>query len=90
MVALPVFFAAMIFAAMFRLGTDPTRVLAFNVMGAVVGGLAEYSSMVVGIKALYLVAALAYLGAWLSARRQTAPASEAAALPQATPSATAA
>jgi hypothetical protein len=38
----------------------------------VVGGLLEYSSMIVGIKALYLVAALAYLGAWLTTRRSAA------------------
>jgi spermidine synthase len=72
MVALPIFFAAIIFAALFRQRANASRALAFNVMGAVVGGLLEYSSMIVGIKALYLVAALAYLGAWLTTRRSVA------------------
>ncbi len=73
MVALPIFFAAIIFAAQFRHRVNASRALAFNIMGAVVGGVLEYSSMVFGIKALYLVAALAYLGAWLFTRRGMAP-----------------
>ncbi len=39
-------------------------------MGAVIGGLLEYSSMAVGIKALYLIAMLAYLGAWIGLARE--------------------
>jgi spermidine synthase len=70
MVALPIFFAALIFATLFRLRANSSRALAFNIMGAVVGGVLEYSSMVFGIKALYLVAVLAYLGAWLFTRRR--------------------
>lgn len=69
MVALPIFFAAMIFATLFRTRVDTTRALSYNLLGAVLGGTLEYSSMVVGIKALYLVAAVAYLSAFLYARR---------------------
>jgi hypothetical protein len=72
LVGLPVLFAAVVFATLFRETEDAARALAFNVMGAVCGGVLEYSSMVFGIKALYLVAALAYTGAWLSARRYAA------------------
>ncbi len=65
MVALPIFFSAVIFAALFRHRTDTARALGYNVLGAIVGGLLEYSSMAVGIKALYLVAGAAYVAAWL-------------------------
>ncbi len=71
MVALPIFFAAWIFAGLFRTRADTTRALAYNLLGAVLGGVLEYSSLVIGIKALYLVAAAAYLGAFLAARRDT-------------------
>ena len=72
LVGLPVLFAAVVFATLFRETEDAARALAFNVMGAVCGGVLEYSSMVFGIKALYLIAGLAYAGAWLSARRYAA------------------
>ena len=63
LVALPIFFAALIFATLFRDRANPTRALAYNLVGAIVGGVLEYSSMAIGVKGLYLVAAAAYLGA---------------------------
>ena len=69
LVALPILFAATIFAMLFRTRVNPTRALAYNLVGAIIGGLLEYSSMAIGVKALYLVAAGAYLGAlWFSQR----------------------
>jgi hypothetical protein len=65
MVALPVLFASLIFSSLLRRRVDPTAALACNLLGAVIGGLLEYSSMVGGIKVLYLVAATAYAGAAL-------------------------
>lgn len=79
LVALPVFFAAMIFALLLRDRADATRGLACNLLGAIVGGVLEYSAMAVGIKALYIFAALAYLVAMLAARRAPANAEPAAA-----------
>ncbi|MDH5804057.1 MAG: hypothetical protein OEZ54_02655 [Gemmatimonadota bacterium] len=67
-VGLPILFAAVIFAILFSSRKDSTHALASNLLGAIVGGVLEYSSMLVGIKALYLVAAAAYLLAWLSTR----------------------
>jgi SAM-dependent methyltransferase len=61
LVALPVFFAALIFALLFRDHPEPPRALGVNLMGAIVGGLLEYSAMALGIKALYLIAAVTYL-----------------------------
>jgi Spermine/spermidine synthase domain len=69
LVALPILFAATIFAMLFRTRVNPTRALAYNLVGAIVGGVLEYSSMVTGVKALYLIAATAYLGALLFAQR---------------------
>ena len=71
LVALPILFAATIFAMLFRTRANTTRALAYNLVGAIVGGVLEYSSMVSGVKALYLIAAAAYLGALLFTRRDT-------------------
>ncbi len=65
-VALPILFAATIFAMLFRTRAASSRALAFNVLGAVAGGIVEYTSMVWGVKTLYIIAAMAYAGAWIS------------------------
>ena len=69
MVALPVFFAAMIFSTLLGRRMDGSRALAYNLLGAIIGGVLEYSSMVIGIKGLYILAAVLYLGAMLLTRR---------------------
>jgi hypothetical protein len=70
MVALPVLFASLIFSSLLARRADSTSALAHNLLGAVTGGLLEYSSMAFGIKSLYLVAAVAYLGAAYLARKE--------------------
>lgn len=70
LVALPVLFAALIFAELFASRLDTSRALAFNVFGAVVGGVLEYLSMVTGTKALYVMAAVVYAAAFVSLRDQ--------------------
>lgn len=69
MVALPVFFAALIFSTLFKARADAPRALAYNLLGAIVGGVLEYASMAVGIKGLYVLAAVLYGAAWLAATR---------------------
>ncbi len=69
MVALPIFFAAIIFATLFKTRTDGSRALAANLLGGILGAVLEYSSMAIGIKALYLLAVGAYLAAFLFARK---------------------
>ena len=64
MVAMPIFFAARIFSALFRERSDAPRALAWNLLGAIAGGVLEYASMAVGIKGLYVIAALLYAGAF--------------------------
>jgi hypothetical protein len=60
LVMLPVFFAGVIFAVSFRDSKHPDRDMGANIAGAVVGGLAEYSSMLLGFRLLLVVAMAAY------------------------------
>ena len=46
----PVMFAGVIFAISFRNAVDPDRAFGANVAGAMVGGLSEYSSMLLGFQ----------------------------------------
>jgi spermidine synthase len=72
MVALPIFFAAVIFSTLLSQRVDGSRALAYNLLGAIIGGALEYSSMIVGIKGLYLIAAALYLCAMaLTWRRES-------------------
>ena len=58
--AIPVFFAGLLFASEFRSADSPAAALGANMLGAVVGGLLENLSLIVGMKALLVVAALLY------------------------------
>jgi SAM-dependent methyltransferase len=60
-VGTPIFFASICFALLFR--DEPATDVAFgwNVLGAVLGGLIEFSSMIIGLKALTLIALASYL-----------------------------
>jgi spermidine synthase len=56
----PVFFAGVIFAASFKRAVTPDRAFGFNIAGAMMGGLAEYCSMLLGFRYLILLAILFY------------------------------
>jgi len=58
--AIPVFFAGLLFASEFRSIDSPAAALGANMLGAVVGGLLENLSLIVGMKALLVVAACLY------------------------------
>jgi spermidine synthase len=68
----PILFAGMIFAVSFERSTEPDRAFAANIAGAMAGGLAEYSSMLVGFQYIVVVAlafyALSYLCQWTNRR----------------------
>ena len=66
--SVPVFFAGLLFAAEFRAAESPAAALGANMLGAVVGGLLENASLVVGMKALLLLAALVYVLAGIGFR----------------------
>lgn len=75
----PVFVANLIFAERFRDTADPTTAFGANLLGAMVGGVLEYLSLVVGYRGLLVLAAVLYLLAWRS--MPTIPTSEPAAEP---------
>jgi hypothetical protein len=76
---IPVFFAGILFATEFRTGESPSAALGANMLGAVVGGLLENLSLIMGMKALLVVAVVLYCFAGLGLRA-TAPLHSKAAL----------
>ena len=71
LVALPVLFASLIFSTLLAQRIDPARALAYNLLGAIVGGALEYTSLAMGVKALYLLAGAVYGAALLVSLRRT-------------------
>jgi len=67
----PILFAGLIFAALFKRTNEPDRTFGFNIAGAMIGGLAEYSSMLLGFQYLILVAILFYALSALGSRRMS-------------------
>ena len=70
-IGLPFFFAGACFAGVFKSSSNVATALGWNVIGALCGGLLEYLNMVLGFKALYLLALLFYLIAYLAFKRKT-------------------
>lgn len=68
-VGAPVLFASLCFAARFKVRRQANLAFGWNLLGAVLGGLTEFFSMAIGLSALMLVAVVAYMGAFLIARR---------------------
>jgi hypothetical protein len=82
MVGAPIFFASVCFALRFRERQRPDIAFGWNLLGAVAGGLLEFLSMLVGLKALSWIAIAAYLGvvilySFRVKKRSTAPQPEA-------------
>jgi len=57
----PIFFAGVIFAVSFTAAVEPDRAFGANIAGAMFGGLAEYSSMLLGFQYLLFVAVALYI-----------------------------
>ena len=72
MVGGPIFFASVCFALRFRVRPAADIAFGWNLLGAVAGGLLEFFSMWVGLKALTLIAIVAYLSAFLIRSRTAA------------------
>jgi hypothetical protein len=62
----PVFMANLIFAQRFKDVATSTVALGANLLGAMVGGVLEYASLVVGYRALLLLVSGLYLCAFLT------------------------
>lgn len=60
-ISLPVFFAGIVFATSLRKLETVEVAFGSNLLGSVVGGMLEYSSLVFGIRSLYVVAAFVYI-----------------------------
>lgn len=66
LLCLPLFFAGVIFAtSLLRCRSLPSA-FASNLLGAILGGLCEYASMVVGFRNLYLVGMGIYVLSWVA------------------------
>ena len=63
---LPIFIANLIFAERFRGEKDSTVAFGANVLGAVLGGLLEYTALLVGYRSLLFIVAAAYALAFVS------------------------
>src|SRR5438876_8924762 len=66
----PVFLANLVFASRFRDVAASTLAFATNLLGAMLGGVLEYVSLVTGYRALLIVIALLYAGAFTLQRFQ--------------------
>ncbi len=75
----PVLIAGVIFAASFKRTTEPDRAFGMNIAGAMVGGLAEYTSMLLGFQYVVLVAILFYVLSAIGLKRADAVEDEASA-----------
>lgn len=67
--ALPVLFAGLIFSTLLARASSPAAALGANLCGAVFGGLVEYLSMLLGLRAVALLALVVYLLAAMFAHR---------------------
>lgn len=66
----PIFIANLVFAQRFRDVGSSTTAFGANLLGAVVGGVLEYLALLTGYRALLIVVALCYGGAFLLERRR--------------------
>ncbi len=69
----PVFLANLLFASRFRDVAASSLAFATNLLGAMLGGVLEYASLVTGYRALLIVIALLYAGAFMLQRFQSRP-----------------
>jgi hypothetical protein len=72
-VGLPIFFASTCFALRFKERSMPDIAFGWNLLGAVAGGLLEFSSMAIGFRNLSLVALVAYVLAFWLGRKERVP-----------------
>ena len=61
----PIFFGNLIFAERFRSVGSSTTAFGINLLGAILGGVVEYSAVVLGYEGLIVVVAAAYTAAYL-------------------------
>ena len=65
----PIFLANMVFSQRFRDTGDSTTAFGANLLGAMIGGILEYASLIVGYRWLLVLVALLYGLAFITGRR---------------------
>jgi len=65
----PIFLANMVFAQRFRGTADATIAFGANLLGAMIGGILEYLSLIIGYRWLLVLVALLYGLAFVTGRR---------------------
>ena len=65
----PVFVAGLVFSAAFSRTEQPSLALGWNLFGAMVGGVLEYTALLTGYAFLFLLVAAFYVGAFILYRR---------------------
>jgi spermidine synthase len=71
LLSLPLIFAAIIFAITFSQVKHPDKALGMNLLGTLVGGALEYTSMMLGVNAMNLIAIFLYACAFYFIRKRT-------------------
>jgi hypothetical protein len=69
---LPIFTANLVFTQRFKDTAHSTMAFGANLLGAMVGGLLEYSALITGYRNLLILVAVSYGLAFLSGRRHVA------------------
>jgi hypothetical protein len=64
----PIFIANLVFAERFRTVEASNVAFGANLLGAMVGGVLEYTALITGYQALLILVALLYGGAFLAGR----------------------
>jgi hypothetical protein len=65
----PIICAGLLFGSSIKLSTSLPRDYGTNLLGAMVGGVAEYLSLVTGFRFLLVIVAIFYIGALIARRR---------------------
>ena len=65
----PIFLANMVFSQRFRDTGDSTTAFGANLLGAMIGGILEYTSLIIGYRWLLVLVALLYGLAFITGRR---------------------
>lgn len=71
----PILIANLVFAQRFRNVESSSVAFGANLLGAMLGGLAEYTALLIGYRNLVILVAILYAGAWLAGYRHLAVAS---------------
>jgi SAM-dependent methyltransferase len=71
-VYLPILASSLVFGRLFQRSDKSSYDFGMNILGAVFGGMIEYSSLIVGIRTVYLLALVLFLAVLLPYRRMAA------------------